>query len=282
MASSRTESANPGLQTTSDGDGDTGAAREPYFVQSLERGLAVILAFDAEHSSLTLSDVARRTGMTRAAARRFLLTLVDLGYVRSDGKMFTLGPRVLNLGFAFLSAVHLPALAAPHLQALVDEVHHSCSVAVLDGDDVVYVARVSVQRIVSISISVGSRFPAYATSLGRVLLASKPEAWLHDYLDRVDLQPLSPRMVDDKGQLRQNLDEVRRYGFCLTDQELELGLRSISVPIHDARRQVVAAMNLSVPAGRESVTEMTQGLLPRLRLAADAMEADLGLYRAGF
>src|ERR687895_1378644 len=156
--------------------------RGAHFVQSLARGLAVIRAFDAASPELTLSDVARKTGLTRAAARRFLLTFADLGYVRTDGRLFALSPRVLELGYAYLSSLTLPEVAEPHLERLVAEVHESSSVSVLDGDDIVYVARVPTARIMRVSISIGTRFPAYATSMGRVLLAALPE-------DRLDAHP---------------------------------------------------------------------------------------------
>src|SRR6476646_234848 len=169
--------------------------RGAHFVQSLERGLAVIRAFDTEHPELTLSDVARATGPTRAAARRFLLTLADLGYVRTDGRLFALSPRVLELGYAYLSSLSLPEVAEPHLEQLVAEVHESSSVSVLDGEDVVYVARVPVSRIMTVAVSVGTRFPAYATSMGRVLLAGLPEDALADYLRTVRIDRLSPRTV---------------------------------------------------------------------------------------
>src|SRR5215213_6492012 len=176
--------------STSDGPED---ARAPHFVQSLERGLAVIRAFDEHNVELTLSDVARSTGLTRAASRRFLLTLADLGYVRTDGRMFRLSPRVLELGYAYLSSLTLPEVAAPHLERLVEEVHESSSMSVLDGDDIVYVARVPMARIMTVAINVGTRFPAYATSMGRVLLAALPDKVLEEYLDRVTLQQLAPR-----------------------------------------------------------------------------------------
>jgi IclR family pca regulon transcriptional regulator len=150
--------------------------REPYYVQSLQRGLAVIRAFDAGHPELTLSEVARLCGLTRAAARRFLLTLADLGYVRTDGRLFSLTPRVLELGYAFLSSLTLPEVAEPHLERLVAEVRESSSLSVLDGDDIVYVARVPTSRIMTVAINVGTRFPAYATSMGRVLLAALPDS----------------------------------------------------------------------------------------------------------
>jgi IclR family pca regulon transcriptional regulator len=255
--------------------------RDSYFVQSLERGLSVIRAFDADHPAMTLSDVARRTGMTRAATRRSLLTLVDLGYVRFDGRLFMLSPRVLELGYAYLSGAGLPALVQPHLEALVADVGHTSSLAVLDGDDVVYVARVTVRRIVNIAIAVGSRFPAYAASLGRVLLAAKPDDWLDEYFARLDLRPLSPRMVSDKATLRTYLQEARASGFSIADQELATGLRSIAVPVRDAGGSVVAAMNLSVQVEAETPQAMKRVLLPKLRAAAGAVEADLHAHRGG-
>src|SRR3954471_18296290 len=191
--------------------------RESYFVQSLERGLAVIRAFDAEHPELTLSDVARSTGLTRAAARRFLLTLCDLGYVRSDGRLFMLTARVLELGYAYLSALSLPEVAEPHLEALVAEVRESSSLSVLDGDDIVYVARVPTSRIMRVAINVGTRFPAYATSMGRVLLAGLPEPELSAYLGRAAIGPLTARAIDNAEALEQELDRVREQGWALVD-----------------------------------------------------------------
>src|ERR671929_385857 len=171
------------------------ALRGAHFVQSLERGLNVIRAFDASTPQLTLSEVARATGLTRAAARRFLLTLADLGYVRTDGRLFSLSPRVLELGYAYLSSLTLPEVAEPHLERLVAEVRESSSVSVLDGEDIVYVARVPTSRIMRVAISVGTRFPAYATSMGRVLLAGLTDDERARYLARADLAPLTPHTV---------------------------------------------------------------------------------------
>ncbi len=250
-------------------------ARTPDFVQSLERGLAVIRAFDVEHPQLTLSDVARATGLTRAAARRFLITLVELGYMRTDGRLFALRPRVLDLGYAYLSSLSLPEVAQPHMEALVAEVHESCSVSVLDGDEVVYVARVPTRRIMAVAISVGTRFPAYATSMGRVLLAAQPAEWLDEYLCRADLQPLTRRTITDAGKLRATLARVRSQGFALVDQELEEGLRSLAVPVHDPGGAVVAAMNVSAHASRASSDAIRRELLPPLLHAVRLIEEDL-------
>lgn len=249
--------------------------RGPEFVQSLERGLAVIRAFDAEHPELTLSDVARSTGLTRAAARRFLLTLVELGYMRTDGRLFGLRPRILELGYAYLSSLTLPEVAQPHLEALVAEVHESSSVSVLDGNDIVYVARVPTKRIMTVAISVGTRFPAYATSMGRVLLAGQPADWLDDYLESVELRPLTRRTITDPGKLRNVLTRIRSQGFAVVDQELEEGLRSMAVPIHGADGAVVAAMNVSARTSRGSSEAIRRELLPPLQAAAKQIEADL-------
>jgi IclR family transcriptional regulator, pca regulon regulatory protein len=257
--------------------GESGTpARVAEYVQSLERGLAVIRAFDADHPELTLSDVARLTGLTRAAARRFLLTLVELGYVRTDGRRFGLRPRILELGYAYLSSLSLPEVAEPHMEELVAEVHESCSVSVLDGDEVVYVARVPTKRIMTVAISVGTRFPAYATSMGRVLLAHQPVEWLDDYLATAELKPITRRTIIDPGKLRTTLARIRTQGFAVVDQELEEGLRSMAVPLHDPHGTVVAAMNVSARASRGSADAIRRELLPPLQAAALKVEADLG------
>ena len=255
-------------------------ARETYHVQSLERGLAVIRAFDAEHPELTLSDVARLCDLTRAAARRFLLTLADLGYVRTDGRLFRLSPRVLELGYSYLSSLTLPEVAEPHLERLVEEVHESSSASVLDGDDVIYVARVPTKRIMRVAISVGTRFPAYATSMGRVLLAAMVPDELEAYLGRVRLAPLTGRTVASVAAFRAELARVRAQGHSLVDQELEEGLRSIAVPVRNRDGAVLAAVNVSAHASRTSVDAMRRDLLPPLVAAAARIEADLRSARS--
>jgi len=251
------------------------AGRGSDFVQSLERGLAVIRAFDHDHPELTLSEVAAVTGVTRAVARRFLLTLAELGYVRSDGRFFSLTAKVLELGYAYLSSLSLPEVAEPHLEALVGEVNESSSVSVLDGHDVVYVARVPVSRIMTVSISVGTRFPAYATSMGRVLLAGLPEPDLMAYLSSVRLERLTARTVSSVAALRGEIARVRSQGWALVNQELEEGLRALAVPIRDRTGKVVAALNVSAHASRTSLEAMRRDLLPPLLKAAARVEADL-------
>lgn len=253
---------------------DPTAGRNSEFVQSLARGLAVIRAFDSEHPDLTLSDVARETGLTRAAARRFLLTLVDLGYVRTDGRLFALRPRVLELGYSYLSSLGLPEVALPHMEVLVAQVHESSSLCVLDGDDIAYVARVPTRRVMTVAITVGTRFPAYATSMGRVLLAGLPPAALDAYLGGVELTELTPRTITRPDKLRAALSRVRSQGYAIVDQELEVGLRSIAVPVR-VRGRVVAALNVSMHASRRSSETARQELLPPLRATAEAIQADL-------
>lgn len=243
------------------------------FVQSLSRGLAVIRALSSPRP-MTLSDVARASGLSRAAARRFVLTLEQLGYVTQTGSRFALTPRVLELGFAYLSALGLPELAQPHLEQLVETVRESSSVCVLDGDAVVYVARVPTRRIMNVTIHVGTRFPAYATSTGRVLLAALAPAELAAALERIELRPLANGTLMTREQLEAELDRVRRQGHSIVDQEFEAGLRSVAAPIRD-RRGVVAAVNIAVHAVRVSVDQIRAELLAPLLATAAAIEADL-------
>ena len=224
---------------------------------------------------MALSEVARATGLTRAAARRFLLTLVKLGYVHFDGGRFSLRPRVLELGFAYLSSLTLPEVAQPHLARLVERVHESSSVSVLDDTDIVYVVRVPTRRIMSITLAVGTRLPAYATSMGRVLLAGLPDDELEERLARIDIKPLTKRTVENTAALRQVVATVRRQGYALTDQELEDGLRSVAVPIHDASGVAIAALNVSVHASRATIQALRNEFLPPAQEAAAAIEAEL-------
>ena len=245
------------------------------FVQSLERGLAVIRAFDAEHRELALSEVARLTGLTRAAARRFLLTLVKLGYVNFSQGRFSLRPRVLELGYAYLSSLTLPEVALPHMEQLVAKVNESCSISVLDDIDVVYVARVPTRRIMSITLAVGTRLPAFVTSMGRVLLAGLPDEELEERLARIEVTQLTSRTVTDKDALRVILAGVRRQGYAATDQELEEGLRSLAVPLRSSSGAVTAALNVSVHASRASMAALRREFLPLARRTAAAIEEDL-------
>ena len=217
------------------------------YVQSLARGLAVIRAFDTDHPVMTLTEVAARTGLTRATARRFLHTLVELGYVRTDGKTFALTAKVLQLGYAYLSGLSLPQMAQPHLEELSLKLGESTSAAVLDGTDIAYIARVTTRRIMNVGITVGTRFPAYATSMGRVLLAGLPPADLKSYLAAAEIKPLTPRALGTVKDLLSVLETVRAQGWCLLDQELELGLMSVAAPVYDGSK-MVAAVNVSLQA----------------------------------
>lgn len=255
--------------------GDGPASGE--FVQSLARGLAVIRAFDADHPELSLSDVARRAGIPRAAARRFLHTLDALGYVTGDGRLFRLTPRVLELGFSYLSALSLPEVVQPHLEALSREVGESVSAAVLDGTDIVYVARVPTRRIMSVRITIGTRFPAYATSMGRVLLAALPDAARDAALEASALEPLTDLTVVSPAALVAELDRVRAQGWALVDGELEPGLRSVAAPMHGKDGRVVAAINVSTSATRDTVEHLVEEYVPRLLATATAIDADLRL-----
>ncbi|MBF6215427.1 helix-turn-helix domain-containing protein [Nocardia puris] len=250
------------------------------YVQSLGRGLAVIRSFDAEHPRRTLSEVAAATELTRATARRFLLTLVELGYVRTDGGQFWLTPKVLELGYSFLSSLGLPELSGPHLEALAGRVHESTSVSILDGTDIVYVARVPVSRIMTVSIDIGTRFPAFATSMGRVLLAALDPEALDRYLSEADLAPITPSTIASAAQLRAELERVRALGFCVVDQELEQGLRSMAAPIRDRHGAVVAAVNISTHAARYTASEVHDFLIPALLETSAAIEHDLSQIRS--
>jgi IclR family transcriptional regulator, pca regulon regulatory protein len=249
--------------------------RSTDFVQSVERALAVILAFDAQHPVLTAAEVARRTNLPRAAARRFLLTLVELGYLRSDGSRFALQPRILELGFAYLSGLELPEVALPHLEELARRLDESCSLAILDGDEVVYVARVASARPLSFSIRVGTRFPAYATSMGRVLLAAMPDEWVEEYLARTRLAGSTRHTITDPEVLKAVLKRSRDDGYVFVDQELQEGLRSVAVPLHSPEGRVCAAVNVTAHANQRSAEETQHVLLPPLRETVRAIEANL-------
>ena len=244
-------------------------------MQSLDRGLAVIRCFSSERPSLTLSEVAERTGLTRAAARRFLLTLQELGYVGSSGRQFSLRPRVLALGYAYLSSFSVAQIAQPHLEDLAEELHESCSVSVLDGNDIVYVARASANRIMTIALTVGTRLPPYPTSMGRVLLAYLPDAERETLLGRATLRKLTEYTIVDLDRLREVLTTVRGQGWAAVDQELEAGVRSIAVPIRDSSGKVVAAVNASAHAARVPMRTLEKQFLPRLLDAAGHIDSEL-------
>lgn len=246
-------------------------------VQSLVRGLAVIRTFDAEHAQQTLSEVARRADLSRATARRVLHTLVEVGYVATDGKDFSLRPRILELGHAYLNSLRLPEVAEPHLERLRSSVNESCSVAVLDGTEVVYVARVASRQIMTVAINVGTRFPAHVTSMGRVLLAGLSESELDHVLRQVEFEAITPHTITDPARLRTELGRVARQGYALVDQELAPGLRSLAAPVHDRTGRVAAAVNVSASARRGTQASLRAELLEPLLDAARDIEHDLAL-----
>ncbi|HXD62488.1 MAG TPA: IclR family transcriptional regulator C-terminal domain-containing protein [Lacisediminihabitans sp.] len=249
------------------------------YVQSLARGLSVIRAFDGDHPEMTLSDLARRTGLTRATSRRFLLTLVELGYVKTDGRMFSLTARVLELGFSYLSALSLPEIAQPHLEQLAAAIHESTSASVLDGTDIVYVARVPTRRIMSVRINIGTRFPAFATSMGRVLLASLPAAELDEHLAAIDYESRTSHTIGSRAALEKELTRVREQGWAMVDQELENGLRSIAAPVRQSDGSALAAINVSTTASSHTAESIQENLLPPLLAAAADISHDLTASR---
>ena len=238
------------------------------YVQSFARGLAVLRSFGAEAPAQTLSAAAARSGMTRAGARRILLTLQQLGYVESEGRMFRLTPKVLELGFAYLSSQPVWHLAQPVMEELVQDIHESSSASVLDGADIVYVLRVPANKIMAISLGPGSRLPAYCTSMGRVLLAGLPPAERRQRLARMPLAARTTRTVTDVDQLMDILERVQRDGHSLVHGELEEGLVSMAAPIVNRAGRVVAAINVSAQDQRVPPDEMRRRLLPRLLEAA--------------
>lgn len=238
------------------------------YVQSFARGLSVIRSFSAQAPSQTLSEVAQRTGLTRAGARRILLTLEGLGYVEMQGRQFRLTPKILDLGFAYLSSLPLWNLAEPVMESLVADVKESCSAAVLEGNDIVYVLRVPTHKIMSINLGLGSRLPAYCTSMGRVLLADLPPDDMRARLAASERRALTARTVTDLAALEEIIAQVRQQGWALVNQELEEGLMSLAAPIHDRSGRVIAAMNISGQANRTPAQQMIEEFLPKLLAAA--------------
>jgi IclR family pca regulon transcriptional regulator len=242
-----------------------GEAPDRDHMAALEKGLAVIECFDAAHDRLTIADVARATDLSRAAARRCLLTLTRIGYAEFDGKFFRLTPRVLRLGHAWLASTALPQLVQPFLERLSEETHESSSASLLDGHEIVYIARSAQRRIMSVGLSVGTRLPAFCTSMGRVLLAwlDPPEARARILAGKP--KALTPYTITDPERLLEILAQVREQGHCIVDQELELGLISLAMPLFNARGEVVAAFNISGQIQRNSAQQMAEQFLPRMR-----------------
>lgn len=247
-----------------------GPARD--IVGSLERGLGVMEILAAHPDGLTLSEMAEKAGLTRAGARRFLLTLAATGYAIQDGRKFRLSSRLIALARTWVSGASLWTFAEPFMRVVSRELNESCSAAILAEEDVVYVARVAGARIVSVALHVGTRLPAYCTSMGRVLLSDLPPAELETYLARARIVANTGKTVTDRARLAEAIRAAARDGHALVDEELELGLRSIAVPIRDRERRIVAAINVSTQSARHGVEEMRALFLPPLRRAADAIE----------
>jgi len=247
-------------------------ASDPNFMTSLARGLQVLRAFSEYRRQLTIAQVSQATGMSRAAARRCLYTLQKLGYVAEDDRRFSLRPQVLALGHGYLSSTPLAVVAQPYLDSVSRTLRESCSIAILDGEDIVYICRSAETRIMSISLIVGTRLPAYCTSMGRVLLAQLPPPALEHYLSTAQLVARTGQTSTSPARLRKILAETRAQGYAMIDQELEVGLRSIAVPIRDLRGQVIASINVGAHAARVSLEEMQTRFLPALQGCA----AELG------
>lgn len=245
---------------------------DPNFMTSLARGLSVIQAFSQKKRQLTISQVSGKTGLSRAAVRRCLYTLARLGFAGSDdGRHFYLGPRILALGYSYIASMPLATAAQPMLERLSHELHESCSISTLDRSDIIYVARANVTRIMSIDLGVGSRLPAFCTSMGRILLASLPVEDLEGYLRQTELKQFTERTITSVEKLRQVLRLISRNGYAIVDQELEPGLRSMAVPIQNPSGKIVAALNVGAHAHRVSIQEMQSKFLPRLRAAAQEL-----------
>lgn len=247
------------------------------FIHSLEKGLSVIRAFDRDHSHMTLSDVSRRTGLTRATSRRLLHTLVATGYARTDGRLFELSPRVLELGYSYLSSFGIADVAEVYMEDVTRQVGEGCSLGVLDEGDVICVARVATGRVMTESLAVGMRLPSFTSTAGQVLLAQLSDA----ELDAIwELQALrDPQSLPgDRQAFMDRLENVRLHGYAIVDEEFERGMRSIAVPIHNRRNKVIAAMSVGAHAGRVSVETLLETVLPVLRGAARDTERAIGNF----
>jgi IclR family pca regulon transcriptional regulator len=253
---------------------------DPDFIEALARGLDVLRCFEPGRPCMTLSEVAAQTSLARPTVRRILITLQQLGYVRSDRAGFSLTPRVLELGMAYIGSRNLWELAEPHLHRLVAETHESCSIAQLDGSDIVYVARVAVPKLVTLAVTIGTRFPAVQTSLGKVLLSALDAPELDRLLDTPSRSGIEPSHRPERDELDEVLREVRAKGWVVTDQELAPGIRSIAAPVRDGQGRTVAALNVNAHAAETSVEHLVEHHLPLLLRAASAIGADWAAWQA--
>ncbi|WP_219417804.1 IclR family transcriptional regulator domain-containing protein [Pseudonocardia nigra] len=256
--------------------GMTGIESERDYIQSIERGFAVLLAFDAERPNPSLAELATATGLSRPAVRRILLTLQKLGYVQGEGPRWRLTPRVLSIGQHYSGSNAMIELAQPHLLTLAEQTQESASLAALDGAEVVYVARVPVRRIMSINVSIGTRVPAHATSMGRVLLAWAPPEVVEQVVAESGLRAFTPRTITDPERFRAALRGVREQGWSIVAEELEEGLLSAAAPVRDSTGAVVAALASSTSSGRSDPERLAREVVPLLLRTADRISADLG------
>jgi IclR family pca regulon transcriptional regulator len=255
-----------------------GRGKGPDFVEALARGLDILASFGVDHRSMSLKEVADAAGLARPTARRLLLTLEELGYVRSSGGTFELTPKVMNLGMAYVSALGLWDIARPHLAALVARTGESSSMAQLDGSDIVYVARVSVHKLIALRVEIGTHFPAAQTSQGKVLLAALPADQVTAVLSQPSRSGLPPYIGRSPDQLRDELAEVRARGWALADEELAPGVRSVAVPVRDGTGAVRAAMNVTVHAAETTTERLLHDYLPLLLTTAGEISADWAIW----
>jgi IclR family pca regulon transcriptional regulator len=252
---------------------------DPDVIDSVEKALRLLQSFSGEAPAMSVSEAAAATGLTRATARRLLLTFERLGFAETDGRRFQLTARVLRLGYGYLAALPFWEHAQSHMRALSDEVRESSSLATLDGGEIVYVARVPASRMMTVTFNVGSRLPAYPTSMGRVLLAGLPPAELESYLDTTELVRLTAHTITDRGALEAELARVAEQGYALVDGEREEGVRSAAAPVRGAGGGVLAALNVSANAARVPVERLRDEFVPRLLETAEAITKDIaGLH----
>lgn len=245
------------------------------FLTTFARGLEVIKSFDTQTPSMSLTEVAKKNNLSRASARRFLLTLQKLGYVQSDGKRFKLTAKILELGYSYLASLNFSEIITPFLERIAHQLGESCSATVLDGQDVVYIARVPIRGLIPVNLQIGARLPAYLTSMGRVLLANLPEAQLETFLANAPFEKLTPYTLSSAEHLRAEIKRVRAQGYAIVDQELELGLRTVSVPVYDRHRHVSFALNVATHASKVSMKRAEEEFVTLLQQISREITAAL-------
>jgi IclR family transcriptional regulator, pca regulon regulatory protein len=253
--------------------------QSPDYVQSLARGLLVLRSFDVDHANQSVAEIAARSGISRAATRRLVLTLRHLGYVREEGRGYALTPRVLELGFGYLGTLDLTDLVQSSLESLAHKINQSCSMAVLDAQSIVYIARVPVRRVMTVALGIGARLPAFAASMGRVLLSGLSDADLSTWLEQCEPVKLTSHTVTDPRKLKRIIEDARAQGFAYVEQELEIGLCSLAVPVHNQAGRVAAALNVSLPYHVGVAREAVKSMLPQLRETAKAIERCVAAHR---